>query len=390
MRTSVGYSVKQADGSRSQTQRTLGEGLNLHNEANTYTLFRDSITGLENIRPSQQICEQGLFLELGAYRYHAFVDFREVQDDEWHSYHQLCEYLGGRGVPSIQEALQELLLRPVLQPFRQIINAGYFHYLLKNRLDEQKPGVPPALLDEAAQKMTDLLQGMQSLTNSPAAQSRALVKETRQRLEALLSMPRIPERFSLPGSTLYPQAIEYLLDGLNEQRWTTLLSFLFVHNLGKLADAEGFESQTLSWLEEWQLGKVLMENAQHMGSDPAAAARMVGTVKLLINQQRWFDQLRQKPLQQILEGWLASADVQQFLGVNRYKDILWFNQQAFEEFIWWMMALEAVQATADPQVTTSLFVERALTGFEIVRKLQEAAEGAGYQIARLLEAASED
>ena len=32
-------------------------------------------------------------------------------------------YLAGRGVPSIEEALAEIFLQPVLDPFRRLVNA---------------------------------------------------------------------------------------------------------------------------------------------------------------------------------------------------------------------------------------------------------------------------
>jgi hypothetical protein len=124
IRTSAGFSVKGPEGERYIIQRSLGEGLNLHADPRAFCLFRDQISGLEYIRPSQEVIEKGMFLALHAYQYHVFLDFREVLDDEWGSYRRVNEYLAGRGVPSVQNALQDLLLQPVLQPLREIINPG--------------------------------------------------------------------------------------------------------------------------------------------------------------------------------------------------------------------------------------------------------------------------
>jgi hypothetical protein len=51
--------------------------------------------------------------------------FGSFDDDEWQSYRHLHDYLNGLGVPNIGEALRELLLQPVLNPFREIANPGY-------------------------------------------------------------------------------------------------------------------------------------------------------------------------------------------------------------------------------------------------------------------------
>jgi 4-alpha-glucanotransferase len=115
IRTSAAYSVKvreytpgEGDG-RVLVQKTLGEGLGLRNDWRYYTIFRDQITGLEYIRSSQKLCDEGFYAELGAFKYAVYIDFREVEDDAEGHYAQLAAMLGGRGVPSIADALREML-----------------------------------------------------------------------------------------------------------------------------------------------------------------------------------------------------------------------------------------------------------------------------------------
>ncbi len=45
-------------------------------------IFRDQVTGLEYIRNNQEMCDQGLYVELDAYTYHVFLDFRQVRDND--------------------------------------------------------------------------------------------------------------------------------------------------------------------------------------------------------------------------------------------------------------------------------------------------------------------
>ncbi len=126
IRSSVAYLVKTDGGQRTLVQKNLGQGLGLHADGNFFCIFRDHVTGLEYIRSSQELYQSGLYVELGAYKYHVFLDFREVQDNEWHQYAHLTAYLNGRGVPSIDEALKETLLRPVHYPFKELVNADMF------------------------------------------------------------------------------------------------------------------------------------------------------------------------------------------------------------------------------------------------------------------------
>jgi len=96
---SAAYSTRTGQGDdRVLIQRTLGEGLALPNDGSQYCIFRDSINGLEYIRNCAELCNQGLYMELNAYEYHAFVDFRIVADSAVRPYSYLASYLGGRGV----------------------------------------------------------------------------------------------------------------------------------------------------------------------------------------------------------------------------------------------------------------------------------------------------
>ena len=47
--------------------------------------------------------------------------------------------------------------------------------------------------------------------------------------------------------------------------------------------------------------------------------------------------------------------------VNRYEDVLWFNKERFESFVWWMTVLAVLPALpAGPRANASLLVERLL------------------------------
>lgn len=327
IRTSAAYMDKTT---REMCQKTLAEGLNLQPGDNNFVIYRDQISGLEFLTPAQVMIEQGLFIDLGAYKYHVFMDFRQVQDDEYHSYQQLYAYLQGRGVPSIQDAMRELLLQPVQQPFRQIANPGYLEYLLSSRT-----ALPGQLIPEAQNKLWALLQGINTITGANVGAD-ALVEGTTRELEALFALPKLDTRYPMPGSKIYPQALEYLNEGLEDQRdaWLILFGYVFLRRLGRLSGSGQLPEQAISWMDEWQLGRILAEAYQAMSLDRDQSWRLVSTVRLLIAQQGWFDPLGRKPLPEILENWLTQSDIRTILGINRYQDTLWFNHEAFERFLW--------------------------------------------------------
>jgi glycosidase len=386
VRTSVGFSVKTgSDEQRAIVQRSLGDGLSLHPGPNSFVIFRDHTSQLEFIRPANEMIREGLYLELRAYEVHVYLDFRQVEDDAWHSYRQLCSYLGGRGVPNIQEAMRELVVQPVLEPFRQIANPGYWQYLKTRLCNPEQLSVPETVLSEAGLKAANLISGMIYL--DPALKADPEVAERVQHsLKALLSLALFAEEHPFPGSRLYPKAVQYVLDGLEtySESWPVWFTWAFLAPLGQLSPAPDRKQRILSWIDEWQFNKVLLDAFQSNGASESAAARQMLLVRILIQEQDWYTQFGGGPLITLLESWLSTHEVRTFLNVNRHQDILWFNQEAFEEYLWWMMLLALLESAGDPQATATELIENVLGAHEIVQKLLKAEKASGYQVDRLL------
>ena len=399
IRSSVAYSVKtgpDGHGSASLTtgrvlvQKTLGEGLGLRSDDNTFCIFRDHVTGLEYIRNSKELCEQGLYVELDAYRYHVFLNFREVQDNEWHQYAHLTDYLNGRGVPSIEEALREVFLQPVHHPFKELVSAGMFRRLMEasQRVSESARR-HEELTDEVEQKTVRLLWEIKQLT-SGAGDETAIAQELRHKLEAILQLPILQHRFPLPRSRKYKAAAEMLQTHLNDDpaAWGTLFGWLFTHALGKAVSEGDFEQRSRSWMDEWLLGRIVAGALQDFGLDEGAAWWAITLIKLLITHQRWFEMQapKKKRAYQVLESWLQDEDVQRFLQVNRYRDVLWFNREAFDQLLRWMLLLAALTISADPLRPAEEVAQEIVACYDVVKRLQRAEEDSGYQVAKLLEA----
>ncbi|MFA5874571.1 MAG: alpha-amylase family glycosyl hydrolase [Anaerolineales bacterium] len=84
-------------------QKTLSEALSLPKEA--CVVFKDYVTGLEYIRSCRELTDKGLYVELGGYQCHVFLDWRFVNGEQWQV---VCESLNGAGVPSAYGKFDEM------------------------------------------------------------------------------------------------------------------------------------------------------------------------------------------------------------------------------------------------------------------------------------------
>ncbi len=414
IRSSAAFSVKNESGDRVLAQRTLGEGLGLDRRENIFCIFRDQISGLEYIRNTRDIHQQGLYIELEAYKNHVFADFRQVQDNEWRQYANLAAYLNGRGVPSIDEALKEIFLQPVHGPFRELVNAGFFRWIITNRQAAGKPAVEglvepklEAVLEEASQKTTLLLTEIVHLTQGEG-NAEKIAAHMQEQMEASLLLPGLPQRITLPRSRKFKQALDFLhrspykvkasakaspqaldFDSGAEVLWGPLLAWLFTHELGQAVFEKDAVEISRSWIDEWLLNKIIASALTDLGLTEPAAWRAVNVVKLLISHR--LPSAPAKPsqageaLNAFVQTLLVDGQAQAFLGVNRYQNVLWFNQEAFDELIWWLFVIQVVDLTAQALPAAEIAAQ-ILAQYELVCRLQAAESASGYQIEKLLEA----
>jgi hypothetical protein len=394
IQTSVPYCVKSGeDGDRALVQETVSEGLGLRNDERCFYLFRDQLTGLEYVRNARDLDEKGLYVELQAYECHVFLDWREVRDNEWHQYTHLSDYLDGRGVPSIEEALREVFLQPVHSAFHELVNVDHLRWLIDNRVTEPGRQLEQEITMEAERRALRLLEEVKQFTRATGAPG-PIALEIRRKLETSLCLPILGDRFVLPGAHKCEAAIERIQARLNDDvaAWGALLCWLFTHALGQVVDEKDSGAQSRSWMDEWLLSKLIAGALQDLDLDAGTARWAVGTVRILISHQRWYELAASGPQQayQVLESWLRDGEVQQFLQVNRYQGVLWFNQEAFEELLDWMLTIAVVAIATDHRRAPEKTVEDIVTCYEVVTTLQEAEEASEYQVAKLLEAAKDE
>jgi hypothetical protein len=379
IRLSAATLVKSPDGSQRLEQKTLGEGLMLNNADGLFTLFRDQLTGLEYIRSNRELHEKGLYLELNAYQRHVFLNFRELPDPQGH-YARLAAYLNGHGVPSINEALDQLLLQPIQQPFREMVSADHLRWLLAEPADKVRLKTTEQQLHKLFHAAQDLAGGTADVAPVILAINARFTQVLTPVFENTPSVDNAPE-IAQPHSAnaLYTPALPEDL-----ATRATKIIWLCVSELGKVCGKEDFEQHSRSWIDEWQLGKAITEALHGLGLDDQEAAQRLALIKLLTMHDHWYtlldaDEAQAPQTRRVLNTLLADPDVQTYLHVNRYHDVLWFNKECFDQLLNWLIWLADLQPadvdTLPPYSST-----------HIVDALRLAEAQSDYQVEKLLAA----
>ncbi len=361
----------------------LEKALFLPADREAFVIFRDQVTRLQYLRPLSELIDRGFFIRLRGYEYHVYLDFRVVHNDAFHDYAALYSFIGHQGVPDIEQAIKELVLRPIHEPYRAIINHGYLEYLTRKYAN----GTQVDSLDngEIRTKVELLLNG--AALKTPVHTNLAEVVETTSRLfTTSLTLQGAARNVNMTGSKKLQETIAYILNPLNENKVNhfTLLSWAVCSQIGKLSGSEMYADYSIAWLDDWQLTKPLAEVLRGVASSEAEVQNQLLLLRLGITQQDWYDRSHKAPLHEIFKDWFTDPDIQVFLRVNRYQEVLWYNREAFEQFAWWMLVIPISKALADPSVDRSRITEMMLDLYELISTLRKAEKKSGYQFEKLI------
>ncbi len=119
----IHWSVEQVDkGSGLLHGDTLGDALRLPWDDAALLRFRDSASNLEYLRWSRDLRESGLTMALRGYQYVVLLDWQELQSTAEQPWDRLAHALAGAGVPSLDEELSNLRLRPIHDALRHVLD----------------------------------------------------------------------------------------------------------------------------------------------------------------------------------------------------------------------------------------------------------------------------
>ncbi|HKJ27498.1 MAG TPA: alpha-amylase, partial [Anaerolineales bacterium] len=376
------------DGEGQLVQRSLGEGLDIPNDPNAYVIFRNLVTGQEFIRNCAEVHVKGLFIELFAYQAYVFLDFRLVYDAADGRYGRVNAYLGGKGVPSVDEALQEMFLQVIHRPYRELVNSGMLKYLIDSLQLEAEEPLNEVVLEQTLQKAGTLLRAVRNFV-SGRGDVEPLAVEMQARTRSILTLARFGEKFPWARSKKYQAAVGWLNSRLTEDvfTWAALLITSQTGLLGWVVeDSDDPALTSRDWVDEWLLRNVIRQELEGLNLSPTAAGYGVNLVRLLVGEQGWYTISGSTAIQRnkVLSRWFTDPVVRSFLDVNSYDGVEWFNQEAMENWLWWLLAQAAVEIAADGQIADEDKPKALVAACDILLSVQKAVEKSGYRVDKLL------
>ena len=370
IRTSTAIACKNDKGETILVQKSLGEALGCKPDGRYYYSFRDYSTGMEYLRSGPEICEKGLYAELGGYEYRAFLDFREICDDDFGSWGKLCARLNGMAVASLAEELKQVSYGAVIEAFRETV-------LAVTRC------LATPLEDEEKKQLRSTIERFYDELNRNTACSgdcRALTDGTMREIDAVHCLREFDAGDEAPEFTTAPDTYADRL---------LLAAWLVLHGAGKLAVVDEHHMVIVSWIGELGLERAFKELATKVPEETEASPIGVEVMALLLRPllrwQNFFAGWEMKEASTRFTLLFADPGAREFLECNSYEDHEWFKRERFALLLRWLAVIEVISHAAKEEpghLTTASDVD--LLG-ESSHKLMAVADAAGYRVDRFLE-----
>ncbi|MHC5035990.1 MAG: alpha-amylase family glycosyl hydrolase [Planctomycetota bacterium] len=283
IRTSVAF-LRKGERGGGLAQETLAEGLGLAPRPDAFWIFRDHVTDLEYLRGAVDMAEVGIYVELGAYQRHVFLDFHEVRDHPDRPYRRLAGELAGGGVPDMAWALWEIRLRPVREAFGRIASPA----LIERTLEDWERGSAP--VDAASKAAAEALKGFIAEADRVVGRGEdpsRIASNAGRKLAVLLDLPGAVkglEGAEDAGAVARVESLEEPGAGSFPLR-EALLAWVFLHPLGSVQGMEGGGERSLRWMEEWGLEDGLAGAFTECGWDDEKIRRVMRVSRILIRHQ---------------------------------------------------------------------------------------------------------
>ncbi len=399
---------RHSDGNTSN--RKIAEILSINNSGSFFYILKDFVKNEEFILKGSDVWTFGMNFHLSGYERKVFIDFREVFDFDGR-YNRVYNYLQGRGVHSIEETVKELELLPFHESFVNLFITDFFNQLYEK---DKEFILPETQLNNFAQLFiakinankpedeikNDFLISADEVKNLLSAVGKIYNKKTKPKeiktlleLVPLLSDNKTPAdnpNYDLVKKNLFYLYIYQTMKKLfsiaddnsafnNYLLWKPLLEIFGYVGYG---DSTGlrYDLLKLSFLAGC-FESILTEDEKLKSENKSKPKKRKNPDNVVEDSDKEF---LLKKISTLFKELFIDNNFREFVKINSYEGIEYFNKERFEEAIIWLQFFailnwfEVEKDNLKP-LTLNKSLQSRLTKLILnYNLLREAAQTSGY------------
>lgn len=319
--TSCEYLVKQASGEKTMQRSSLAQALGLQDTADGFCIMQEQRGGKWYIRRNKDIHDNGLTIILQGYQSQVYLNIYQVQDNAYQHYGQLHDKLAGAGFLDINDAIREIVLGPVHRAFMSTCAEGLAQ-------SAKAEGAMELLVDkfkEFVELTKDMVPSKESWLERPLMFSK-LIDSLTKLLDSIREPETLIEKNKESWRTYLAEQLE------TEKGLYGVLSVLLLYVM---------QEENREWNLETQLESI--GEIRHYAKD---------LCDLISGLSGWHSD---KPDEGDIIEALGFFEVQNFLKINYYNQVRWYNKERMDVMPWWICLFESLRIAASDNPQESKF-----------------------------------
>jgi glycosidase len=389
----------------------LGEALDVKNDNQVFYIFREHFSGLEYLKRGSDIHNEGLNWSLNGFEYRLFWEFREVFDDTGEFDRLLWKT--GSGVPSVQQALDELRLQPIHQLFEEIFAEDIINFLINRVMEENSSQTEKLGYTFLRGRFDVLAQNIAThfnLTDYNAAKRSGLFLDKIRTIEKV-TRPASKETHELKeaiyklGASSLNELLPIGSKGSYRENIVLLLAVFAVQSLMEGLTKDQADELKSKLKIQWPLLGVLQRSGR--GKEAAEQGVYLATIIQELGTELFdFSSLLYSPMSEKIDetglgreeiiavkarsaaGYLNNNKVIHYIGVNEYKGVKYYSKEAYQELTNWLFTLSVLNYFNNYASSENNFSEKETTillteSVEFLLQAREISELTGYQLEKL-------
>ena len=310
-------------------RENLSDALLIQDKPNSFVIFKDSKAELEYIRKSKDIHDGGMFLILGAYQYHIFMNFQQVEDTSDRIYQKVCDYLAGNGVKSVHETMLDLEVMGIQQSASNLLKKQVF-LSLENSHDSKE-------FFENYRKFLKEISFKRGVELNFDQVKRDLnfligIMYAQDVVEQIFSSIKMKSKFANEDfETLFSEVME------RNAIFFAVICFLFV-GVNPVNQSNGndsnFTERSLSFIDQWRLKKIIIGFFKELSFSYEKAEESLMLTQILIKYYTLPEETYPSNFTYyIVYDLFNDPLINKYLKINYYENEFWYNKERFNNLM---------------------------------------------------------
>jgi glycosidase len=293
--------------------------MQLPNKTDCFVIFYDLAHDLEYIFSCAELHQQGLPIKLPAFKYHVFLKQRLIEDNGL--YKQVWQQLQGQGTANIDHFVAKLKLQPLLDSFAALLSEDDITHIIISRNYET---TSKYLKENYHPRLKDFLKKYSQLVDDEINYTTTIKNIKKQLLFALRISNYVKCRDVV--SLQIPANILKVLKNLEHPKGLLFIRFFWII----LRNLETKKLDAFNLLQEKLLQDEILKKLEQQDLD---AKLLLGMLKIALLTEDITNKLATRNHYEVFENLIFDNIVSDFIQINKYDDILWFNQERFNYFL---------------------------------------------------------